>query len=135
MQERKKNTQNYQIMLVKNDLIKIKENYVLALWYKLLKSVSGGDVSRSSKSFWKYHHLTKNLIWNWNRLRSVGRLVIQIHVGYNFVKGWENFFQVIWSPSDLIWRQNLFQNMIKPVLPFTVIWKESGSAGFRTSIR
>lgn len=51
MQERKKNTQNYQIMLVKNDLIKIKENYVLALWYKLLKSVSGGDVSRSSKSF------------------------------------------------------------------------------------
>ena len=135
MQERKKNTQNYQTMLVKNDLIKIKENYVLALWYKLLKSMSGGDVSRSSKSFWKYHHLTKNLIWNWNRLRSVGRLVIQIHVGYNFVKGWENFFQVIWSPSDLIWRQNLFQNMIKPVLPFTVIWKESGSAGFRTSIR
>ena len=31
MQERKKNTQNYQIMLAKNDLIKIKENYVLAL--------------------------------------------------------------------------------------------------------
>ena len=121
MQERKKNTQNYQTMLVKNDLIKIKENYVLALWYKLLESMSGGDVSRSSKSFWKYHHLTKNLIWNWNRLRSAWRLVLQIHVGYNLVKGWENFFQVIWSLSNLIWPQNLFQNMIKPVLPFTVI--------------
>lgn len=50
---------------------KIVEEYVLTLWFKLLKSAGEGDYSRSSLSFWKCHHSTKNLTWNWYSLVSV----------------------------------------------------------------